>query len=474
MRHAVVDDVIRCHHNDRIRLLHVDDHGLEGRRAVIGRVCRRELHAQSLTVPRVKNCAAHRSIHITTRQTARHPCRRGIQLGSAQRRAVDDVRGIAPRHHRSRLADGISHGAIGIIIVARHICEGPGVVGIITGQGMRRSAHIHPGQRLVRHSRGRISRRVWQTIVSHAVCRHHDRRVRLANRIRHRTVGIIVVARHIREGPGVNGIAARRRVRRPAQIHVAAQILVQRPRRHHRRRVRRAIVCHTVGRHRNRRVRLVDRQRPGHIRDQVVRQPVSPNRVRDADAVGRSRHRRVAHRPGTVQRDAAHAVRAHQPARREFRPRKRHRLPIHLVRVVRRDRQQRVGHRQPSRLVADRIVLAAVATGDNRIAPHRAVRVRRTAHHQRPAQRTVRLPVHKTRIAHREHRVRQPIPATRIPSHHRQTGGSDVGRRGRTRGGQSIVTRVCTRQTQSGCRHGMTAHGHSVEGRGSARQTDIV
>ena len=142
---------------------------------------------------------------------------RKFSSGKSKCRAINLV-GIVCRDGQSHLADGISHGAIGIIIVARHICEGPGVVGIITGQGMRRSAHIHPGQRLVRHSRGRISRRVWQTIVSHAVCRHHDRRVRLANRIRHRAVGIIVVARHIREGPGVNGIAARRRVRRPSQV----------------------------------------------------------------------------------------------------------------------------------------------------------------------------------------------------------------------------------------------------------------
>ena len=104
-----VDDVRRIGPTDGRRCLQDVDRCRRGGRRVIGRVVGREENRERLVVAGAHNGprgrgVSERSLHAPV-HAAHRPGSGGIQLRSAQRRAVDDVRRIGPTDGRSCLRD---------------------------------------------------------------------------------------------------------------------------------------------------------------------------------------------------------------------------------------------------------------------------------------------------------------------------------------------------------------------------------
>ena len=99
VRQAIVRHGVRRDHHRRVRLQHVDMHGLGGR-GVVRRVIRRELHRQALPVAGIEDRGRCRVVD----KRARH-VRRCVQLRRGQRRRIGDVVRVIPRDHRRDLRD---------------------------------------------------------------------------------------------------------------------------------------------------------------------------------------------------------------------------------------------------------------------------------------------------------------------------------------------------------------------------------
>ena len=122
-----VDDVRRIGPTDGRRRLRDVDRRRRGGRGVIGRVGGRKGDRERLVVAGAENGARGRGVSERPRHAPTHtahcPGRGGVQLRSAQRGAVDDVRRIGPTDGRRRLRD-----------VDRRRCGGRGVIGRVGGR----------------------------------------------------------------------------------------------------------------------------------------------------------------------------------------------------------------------------------------------------------------------------------------------------------------------------------------------------
>ncbi len=116
------------------------------------------------------------------------------------------------------LVDVVGDRAAGVVVVARDIREGPGVSGVAAGVGVRGAAQIQPGQGLTLNTQTLARGRVRVAIVGHAVTGDGAVGIGLVDVVGYRAAGVVVVARDIREGPGVSGVAAGGGVRGAAQI----------------------------------------------------------------------------------------------------------------------------------------------------------------------------------------------------------------------------------------------------------------
>ncbi len=103
------------------------------------------------------------------------------------------------------LVDVVGDRAAGVVVVARDIREGPGVSGVAAGGGVRGAAQIQPGQGLTLNTQTLARGRVRVAIVGHAVTGDGAVGIGLVDVVGDRAAGVVVVARDIREGPGVLG-----------------------------------------------------------------------------------------------------------------------------------------------------------------------------------------------------------------------------------------------------------------------------
>src|SRR5439155_18030241 len=158
-----------------------------------------------------------------------------------------------------RLADAVVHCAAGVVVVACGVGERPGIAVIGSRVGVRGAAPVVArAQVRAAHTGGGAGRCVRIGIVGHAVGCDTNIRVRLADTVVDRTVGVVVVARGIREGPGVTGIGPGVGVRGAAQIQARAQVHAAHTAGRAGGGVRIAIVGRAVGRYSDDRVRFAD------------------------------------------------------------------------------------------------------------------------------------------------------------------------------------------------------------------------
>src|SRR5207237_471600 len=112
------------------------------------------------------------------------------------------------------------------VVVARHVSERPGVAVVSAGVGVRGAAQVQTGQALAQDAGGRAGRRVRRRVVGDAVGGDRDAGVGLGDGVIDGAAGVVVVAGHVSERPGVAVVSAGVRMRRAAQVQTG-QALAQ-------------------------------------------------------------------------------------------------------------------------------------------------------------------------------------------------------------------------------------------------------